>query len=91
MGNSENRKFKALFGHGAPDIPRAHRLPALSLSQCLELCGGDPARALRMAHVEGGLSMSALAREIGLSVSRVSRLIAKVGAAADLGEAKGKT
>ena len=33
-------------------------------------------RALRMAHVEGGLTMSSLAREIGLSVARVSRLIA---------------
>ena len=60
----------------ASDIPRAQRLPALSLSQCRERCGGHRARALRMAHVEGRLSMSALAREIGLSVSRVSRLIA---------------
>jgi hypothetical protein len=60
----------------APDILRAQQLPALSLLQCLERCGGDRARALRMAHVEGGLSMSALARAIGLSVSRVSRIIA---------------
>jgi plasmid maintenance system antidote protein VapI len=44
-----------------------------------------------MAHVEGGLSMSALARAIGLSVSRVSRIIAGVEAATGLKEAKGKT
>ena len=75
----------------ASDIPCAQRLPALSLSQCLERCGGHRARALRMAHVEGGLSMSALAREIGLSVSRVSRLIAGAEAAVMLEEAKGKT
>ena len=75
----------------ASDIPRAQRLPALSLSQCLERCGGHRARALRMAHVEGGLSMSALAREIGLSVSRVSRLIAGAEAAVVLLEAKDKT
>ena len=75
----------------ASDIPRAQRLPALSLSHCLERCGGHRARALRMAHVEGGLSMSALAREIGLSVSRVSRLIAGAEAAVMLEEAKGKT
>ena len=75
----------------ASDIPRAQRLPALSLSQCLDRCGGHRAQALRMAHVEGGLSMSALAREIGLSVSRVSRLIAGAEAAVVLEEAKGKT
>lgn len=33
-------------------------------------------QALYRAHTEGGLSMTALARELGLSVSRVSRLIA---------------
>lgn len=75
----------------APDIPRAQRLPALSLSQCLARCSGDRARALRMAHAEGGLSMTALAREVGLSVSRVSRIIAKVEAAKGLEGAKGKT
>ena len=61
------------------------------MSQCLEHCGGDRARALRKAHVEGGLSMSALAREIGLSVSRVSRIIAGEAAAVALEGAKGKT
>lgn len=38
--------------------------------------GRSRAEALYMAHSEGGLSMTALAAELGLSVSRVSRLIA---------------
>lgn len=67
----------------SPDIPRAQRLRALSLAECLERCGGNRGQALRMAHVEGGLSMSALAHEIGLSVSRVSRIIAAVEGAKD--------
>lgn len=37
---------------------------------------GDRAEGLRMAFREGALTMTAMAREIGLSVSRVSRLIA---------------
>jgi REP element-mobilizing transposase RayT len=88
-------RMQALASAGqtqAADIPRAQRLPGLSLSQCLERCGGQRAQALRMAHVEGGVSMSSLAREIGLSVSRVSRLIAAAEAAAGEAatEAKGK-
>lgn len=59
----------------ATDIPRSQRLPALSFSLCLQRFG-ERAQALQMVHVEGGLSMSALAREIGLSISRVSGLIA---------------
>jgi hypothetical protein len=43
-----------------------------------------------MAHVEGGVSMSSLAREIGLSVSRVSRLIAAAEAAAGTAGAEAK-
>lgn len=37
----------------------------------------DRAEALFAAHFEGGLSMTSLAREAGLSVSRVSRIIAE--------------
>ena len=37
---------------------------------------GSREEALYRAHTEGGLSMTGLARELGLSVSRVSRLIA---------------
>jgi putative transposase len=36
--------------------------------------------ALRRAHVEGGISMTALAGELGLSVARVSQLIARAEA-----------
>ena len=64
----------------ASDIPRAQQLPALSLSLCLEHCALRSARALRNAHVEGGLS-----------VSRVSRIIAGVGAVVLPEEAQGKT
>jgi REP element-mobilizing transposase RayT len=72
------------------EIPRAQRLPSLSLPQCLEHCGGRRAQALRMAHVEGGLTMSSLAREIGLSVSRVSRLIAAAERGVDSAEVRAK-
>ncbi len=41
--------------------------------------------ALFRAHTEGALTMSAIAKELGVSVSRVSRLIARAE------EAKGKT
>ena len=42
---------------------------------------------LRRAYREGGMTMTAMAAELGLSVSRVSRLIA----AAERGEARGET
>jgi len=66
------------------DIPKAQRRKARSLAQWL---GGSATReeALYRAHTEGALSMSAIARELGLSVSRVSRLIARAE------QAKGKT
>jgi putative transposase len=65
------------------DIPRAQRSKACSLVQWLD---SSPTReeALYRAHTESALSMSAIARELGLSVSRVSRLIARVE------QAKGK-
>ena len=68
---------------GARETPKAQRSRPATLQQWLEGCGSRE-EALRRAHVEGGLSMTALARELGLSVSRVSRLIA-------CAEAKGKT
>lgn len=42
----------------------------------LKLTENNREEALYRAHTEGGQSMTALARELGLSVSRVSRLIA---------------
>jgi hypothetical protein len=65
------------------DIPKAQRRKLRSLAQWLERCTTRE-EALYRAHTEGALSMSAMARELGLSVSRVSRLIARVD------QAKGK-
>ena len=72
-------RMQALAGDGpvgSPEVPRAQRRRTLTLQQCLD-SDGPRERALRRAHVEGGMTMTALARELGLSVSRVSRLIAR--------------
>ena len=68
----------------AREIPRAQRHKTRSLAQWLNTCESREEALLR-AHTESALSLSAIAREIGLSVSRVSRLIARAE------EAKGKT
>jgi len=65
------------------DIPKAQRYKVPSLAQWLGSCETRE-EALYRAHTQGALSMSAIARELGLSVSRVSRLIARVE------QAKGK-
>ena len=65
------------------DIPKAQRRKVRGLAQWLESCTTRE-EALYRAHTESALSMSAMARELGLSVSRVSRLIARVD------QAKGK-
>ena len=65
------------------DIPNVQRHKLRSLGQWLQSCATRE-EALYRAHTESGLSMSAMARELGLSVSRISRLIARVD------QAKGK-
>ena len=60
----------------AAEVPRAQRKATVTLSALLAAGVPRPA-ALRRAHVDGGATMTALAAEVGLSVSRVSRLIAK--------------
>lgn len=65
---------------GRPDIPRAQLRPPRTLRQWLAL-GPSREQALRRANVEGGLSLTAMARELGLSVSRVSRLVARAALA----------
>ena len=45
------------------------------MQDCLN-CNADRAQALRLAYREHGITMTSMARELGLSVSRVSRLIA---------------
>ena len=65
------------------DIPKAQRRKARSLAQWLGNCESRD-EALYLAYTQSALSMSAIARELGLSTSRVSRLIARAE------QAKGK-
>ena len=60
----------------ARDTPRAQRSAPSTLQQWLAQCASRE-EALYRAHTEGALTMTALARELGLSISRVSRLIAR--------------
>jgi len=66
-----------------PDIPKIQRQKVRTLAQWLASCENREA-ALYQAHTTGAISMTAIAKELGLSVSRVSRLIARAE------EAKGK-
>lgn len=61
---------------GTLDVPKAQRRSPATLQECLKRTS-DRASALRMAYRDHGSTMTALAREVGLSVSRVSRLIAE--------------
>lgn len=63
------------------EVPKAQRKAPLGLQQGIKQWPGQPAQALRMAYREGGMTMTTLAKEMGLSVSRVSRLIAAAEAA----------
>jgi putative transposase len=63
----------------ARDTPKAQRSASRSLAQWLTTAQTRE-EALYRAHTEGGISMTAMARELGLSVSRISRLIARVEA-----------
>jgi putative transposase len=62
--------------HCADEIPREQRRKPLELGQFLAMCSTRE-EALRRAHLEGGMTMSAIAKALDLSVSRVSRLIAR--------------
>lgn len=59
-----------------PEISRLHRSRPKDWAQWLAICGTRE-EALRRAYREGGISMSELARKLALSVSRISRLIAR--------------
>ncbi|MFT7775236.1 transposase [Roseateles sp.] len=52
------------------------RVARTGFAEWLRRAGGIREQALWMAHAEGGIAMTELAGQIGLSVSRVSRLIA---------------
>ncbi|MEJ5999787.1 transposase [Paucibacter soli] len=56
------------------DIPKAQRSQPKTFEQCMAQAG-ERAQALWLAHTEAGITMSALARELGLSVARISQLI----------------
>ncbi len=67
------------------EVPRAQRLAPtraatptrpMTWTQCLRACKGDRDAALLHGYREGGLTMTALAQATGLSLSRVSRVIA---------------
>jgi putative transposase len=63
----------------ARTIPLRQRSAPKGLSEWLRECGSRD-EALWMAHTRSGLRMTALAAELGLSVARVSQVIAKVEA-----------
>lgn len=71
----------------AVEVPKAQRKSAGTLGDCLKRCADRP-QALRMAYRDCGISMSVLAKELDLSVSHISRLIA---AAERGGDGKGET
>jgi len=82
-------------GMAARDVPKPQRHKPGTLQQWLDACDSREEGLLR-AYVDGGLSMTAMARELGLSVSRVSRLIGRAekdrgGAVSTEQGAKGKT
>ena len=52
------------------------RPPRAGYADWLRRAGGIREQALWLAHTQGGLTMTALADQLGLSVSRISRLIA---------------
>ncbi|MBL8279311.1 MAG: transposase [Pelomonas sp.] len=57
-------------------VPRAQRCATRTLAEWLAHCDSRE-EALRRALVESGLSMTAMAAELGLTVGRISQLIAK--------------
>jgi REP element-mobilizing transposase RayT len=60
---------------GAPGRKRSATVDGFDWSECLR-SSASREQALYKAHTQGGQTMSALAAHLGLSVSRVSRLIA---------------
>jgi putative transposase len=72
----------------ARGTPQSQRRKPLSRSwgEFLTACDGDRPRALQMAYRSGGVTMTELARQSGLSLSHVSRLIARAE-----NEGKGET
>ena len=61
----------------AKGIPRVQRLLPSTWPQCLAACDGDRNRAISMGYRQGGFTMPELALLTNLSVTQVSRLIAR--------------
>ncbi len=61
----------------SPTVPRPQRTRPGSLAQWLA-SSASREEALARAHVEGGMTMTAIAAELGISVGRVSQLIGRV-------------
>ena len=61
----------------AREIPKRQRAAPRPIDHWLRQTDLPREQALHRAHTEGGHTMSAIAQEMGLSVSRVSRLIAR--------------
>ena len=58
------------------NVPKTQRTVPRDLRHWLENCSSRE-EALRCAHVESGISMTAIAGELGLTVARVSQLVAR--------------
>ena len=71
-------------------VPKAQRKSPSTLQDCLRQTA-DRSDALHIAHRECGITMTAMAKELQLSVSRISRLIAAAEAVGGGLEARGKT
>jgi putative transposase len=82
--NSETKAAQLGSKHGRlSEIPTAQRRQPRTIKQWLKAADSRE-QGIHNAHVQGAHTMSAIATEFGLSVSRISRLIASF-------EAKGKT
>ncbi len=62
------------------EVPRAQRRAVVTLGALLAE-GLPREQAMLRAYVEGGMTMTAMAQQLGLSVSRVSRIVASAEAA----------
>ena len=74
----------------AVDVPKAQRKSPSTLQDCLRRTADRP-EALRIAYRECGITMTAMAKELKLSVSRISRLIAAAEVVGGEAGARGKT
>jgi putative transposase len=65
-GKAKNINFR--------QVPKAQRVKVLTMAQWLA-CSDSPAHALWRGHREGGLTMTAMAADMGKSVAWVSKMI----------------